>query len=205
LADDIVAASGPGDDREQHPIHSATARQSGGSITASAVVAPRWRFSARARKAALTFHVISSVGLVGATASVILLAARAATADAVDAHALYESGGMLALALAIPFSFASLITGLALGVGTIWGVFRYYWVVAKIGLLVAILAMGALVVGPSTDILADRTAAGLEGSGLGDRRWLLAGAGAANLSLMVAATILAIYKPWGRIRRAAMK
>ncbi|MCC6381077.1 MAG: hypothetical protein IT304_01135 [Dehalococcoidia bacterium] len=163
-------------------------------------VSRAWRLSPAWRKAALTLHVVASVALIGTTASVVILAVRAASAESAEARALYESAGVLAFALAIPFSMASLASGLLLGFGTPWGVLRYYWVVAKMALLLAIILVGALGVGPSLQDLADRAAEGGAGAALGSRRWQLALLGAANLLFAVAAVVLSIFKPWGRIR-----
>jgi hypothetical protein len=168
----------------------------------SAATGVLWHFWPGLRKAVLTVHVAVSVALIGNTASVIVLALRASAADAVEANALYEGSLALAFALAIPLSFGALITGLLLGAGTPWGIVRYYWVVAKIGLLVAIILTGALLVGPSLQDLAHATADGREGSALGSVRWSLAFAGAANLVFMVTAVWLAVFKPWGRIRKS---
>jgi hypothetical protein len=125
--------------------------------------------------------------------------ARAATASAEDAHALYDSMAAISLMLAIPLVFGSLLTGLVMGFGTPWGVFRYYWVVAKLALVIAIILTGSFFVGPGTEKLADDAAAGLEGSALGDTRWQIAIAGATNIVFMLVAIILAVFKPWGRI------
>jgi hypothetical protein len=39
---------------------------------------------------------------------------------------------MFSLVFGIPLSFGALLTGLALGLGTRWGVFTYPWVVGKL-------------------------------------------------------------------------
>jgi hypothetical protein len=44
----------------------------------------------------------------------------------------------------VPLCFASLLTGLVMPLGTAWGLFRHYWVVAK--LLIAIVATILLLV-----------------------------------------------------------
>jgi hypothetical protein len=107
------------------------------------------RLSPRARKAVLTVHVGVSVALIGVTASVLIVALTAAGAESAgDAHALYSSAQTLAFALAIPFSLMSLATGLALGLGTRWGVLTYWWVTSKLALQLAIILTGALVVRP---------------------------------------------------------
>jgi hypothetical protein len=45
----------------------------------------------------------------------------------------------------IPLSFAALLTGVLLGLGTKWGVLRYPWVTTKLLLIVSVIAVGALV------------------------------------------------------------
>jgi hypothetical protein len=151
-----------------------------------------------ARKAILTLHVSISVALIGITGSVLVLALRAAGADsAAEAHSLYASVQTLAFALAIPFSLTSLATGVALGLGTRWGVLTYRWVTGKLALQLAIILTGALVVGPSVQALIDRTAAGRP---LGAARWELAVAGAANVVFAAVAVGLAVFKPGGRLR-----
>jgi hypothetical protein len=159
------------------------------------------RLSARARKAILTVHVSVSVALIGVTGSVLIVSLRAAGADtSADAHALYTSAQTLAFALAIPFSLTSLATGIALGMGTRWGVLTYWWVTGKLALQLAIILTGALVVRPSVQALIDSSAAGRP---LGAARWELAVAGAANLIFAGTAVALAVFKPGGRLRARA--
>jgi hypothetical protein len=156
------------------------------------------RLHPRARKAILTLHVSVSVALIGVTGSVLILASRAAGAeDAAEAHALYASAQTLAIALAIPFSLTSLASGIALGLGTRWGVLTHRWVAGKLALQLAIIINGALIVGPSVQALVDRTAAGRP---LGAARWELSVAGAANLIFAAVAVALAVFKPGGRLR-----
>ena len=158
-----------------------------------------WRLNPAVRKTVLTVHVAASVALIGATASVLIVAARAAGAGPLEAHALYESAETMAFALAIPLVMASLVSGLTLGFGTPWGILRYYWVVAKLGLLIAVILTGSFAVGPLIEQLTDASATGLEKAALGDARWQVALAGAANLLFVAVAVVLAVFKPWGRI------
>jgi hypothetical protein len=156
------------------------------------------RLRPRARKAILTLHVSASVALIGVTGSVLILALTAAGADdAAQAHALYASAQTLAFALAIPFSLTSLATGVALGLGTRWDVLSYRWVAGKLALQLAIIVTGALVVGPSVQVLIDRSA---DGRPLAAARWELAVAGAANLIFAAVAVALAVFKPGRRLR-----
>jgi hypothetical protein len=97
----------------------------------------------------------------------------------------------------IPLSFTSLATGLALGLGSKWGVLRYRWVTAKLVLILSVIVVGALVLGPQTQALAD----GSDGS-----EPAIALASAYDVLALCLATGLSVYKPGrARDRRAARR
>src|SRR5262245_19099980 len=97
------------------------------------------------RKFALTTHVTFSVGWMGSVASFLVLAiAGVAGSDPQIVRATYVSMDLVTWFLIVPLSFASLATGLVMSFGTGWGLFRHYWVVAK--LFINILATVLLLV-----------------------------------------------------------
>ena len=89
----------------------------------------------------------------------------------------------------VPLSMASLLSGLVCSWVTTWGVFRHYWVVAK--LVMNIFAVVVL-------LMYMQTLADLADSAVGTASPALH-AGAA-LVLLLAATVLGIYKPRGLTR-----
>ncbi len=98
----------------------------------------RRTLSRRARHAVLTAHIVMSVGLLGDSAGYLAVAVRTRTIDdPVLAHDSVKTLNMFSLIFGIPLSIGALLTGLALGIGTRWGVFRYPWVVAKLGLIIS--------------------------------------------------------------------
>lgn len=148
------------------------------------------------RRAVLTAHIVASVGLLGDVAAVLAVNIRAATTnDPGFAATSYELLQMFSTVFGIPLSFAALITGLTLGLGSKWGVFRYVWVTAKLGLLVSVILVGALVIGPATEEMA---------RGHGDAETLLIAAAAWDVLALSAATALSVYKP-GRSRSRAAR
>jgi uncharacterized membrane protein len=150
----------------------------------------------RTRRALLSAHVISSVGLLGASAALLLLGITAAsTGDPGRAHAAYTFMSMFGYAFGIPLSFSALITGVVLGLGSKWGVLRYPWVTIKLGLLVTTILSGALVIGRVSEQMADGTG--------GSETQLLAAA-SYNVVALVTSTMLSIYKP-GRRRGPARR
>ena len=80
------------------------------------------------RKLALTAHVTSSVGWVGAVASSLALGAVSLTSqDAQLVRAVYLTMEPLAWYVLVPASLASLLSGLVMSLGTRWGLFRQDW------------------------------------------------------------------------------
>ena len=153
----------------------------------------------RLRKLALTAHVVSSVGWLGAVVAFLALSIAGLTSQDPQtvrgAYLVMELTGWVVL---VPLSLASLLTGLVSSLGSTWGLFRHYWVLCK--LLINVVATIVLLLYMQTlDYLGDIAAAtALSGTGL---RGLkdpspVLHAAAALLLLLVAMT-LAIYKPRG--------
>jgi hypothetical protein len=91
------------------------------------------------RKVALTAHVTSSVGWLGAVATFLALAlAGLISKDAQLVRAAYLMMELTGWFVLVPLSLASLLTGLVQALGTPWGLFRHYWVLFK--LLITVLA-----------------------------------------------------------------
>src|SRR5207247_2097795 len=89
------------------------------------------------RKFTLTAHVVSSVGLLGSIAAFLALAVAGLTRqDEQIVRAAYLAMNLTARFVIVPLAFASLLTGLIQSLGTPWGLFRHYWVLAKLLLTV---------------------------------------------------------------------
>jgi hypothetical protein len=161
----------------------------------------------RLRKFVLTAHVTCSVGWLGAVAASLGLGVVGlASQDAPTVRGAYlvlEPIGWLVL---VPFSLASLLTGLVQSLGTTWGLLRHYWVLFK--LLINVSASIVLLLYMQTlGYLADAAAATTSSSG--DLKALrnpspVLHAGLALLLLLVATT-LAVYKPRGMTRYGQRK
>lgn len=153
------------------------------------------------RKAALTIHIISSVGWLGAIAAFLVLAiAGLASPDEQLARAAYVGMNLIGWTAILPLSLASLISGIIQGLGTAWGLFRHYWVLIK--LVITALATALLLVHlqPVTAMADLALAADLGPSDMtGMRIQLVADAGAAILALLVTG-VLSVYKPRGLTR-----
>lgn len=154
--------------------------------------------SPRARKAALTAHVMSSVGWLGAVVAFLALAIVGSTSqdDQLIRAALLAMRPITWFVL-VPLAFASLLTGLVSSLTTTWGLFRHYWVLFKL-LLNLIATVVLLVYTETVDFVAGITA---EGALSGADLRALAGSPQLHavlaLVVLIASTVLAVYKPRG--------
>jgi hypothetical protein len=87
----------------------------------------------RLRKVALTAHLASSVGWLGAAACFLALAVVGlASKDAQTARVTSLVLAPAAWSVLVPLSLGSLLTGLVLSLGTTWGLVRHDWVLIKL-------------------------------------------------------------------------
>src|SRR6516225_174387 len=137
------------------------------------------------RKFALTAHVTFSVGWLGAVLA--YLAVGIACLVSQDAHHVvglgYYAMELTGWFVIVPLSLAALLTGLVQSLGTEWGLFRYYWILVK-----CVLTVGAVTIlllhMPAVSRMAGATAEIVHAGG--------------GLLVLLAATALSVYKPWGR-------
>ena|SRR5882724_6857840 len=153
------------------------------------------------RKFALTIHVTCSLGLLGAVASFLALAVAGLTSqDDQMVRAAYQAMELIARFVIVALAFASLLTGLIQSVGTLWGLFRHYWVVVKFLLTVfatIILLAKMELIGQAARLSAETTLPRADLSAAGIQ--LLVHAAGGLLVLLVPA-VLSIYKPSGMTR-----
>jgi len=153
----------------------------------------------RPRKLALTAHVASTVGWLGAVAASLALAVASLTGqDARVVRASYLAMNSVGESVLVPLALASLLIGRVQSLGTAWGLFRHYWVLAKLlmnVLAIVVLLLYMQILGYLAGLAAD------PGADLGVLRNPSPAlhAGAALLLLLVATT-LSGYKPRGVTR-----
>ena len=150
----------------------------------------------RLRRLALTAHITASVGWLGAIVGFLALAVAGIASDDVEtvrsAYLMMEVFGWFVL---VPFAIASLVTGLVQSLGTKWGLFRHYWVLAK--LLINLFATVVLLAYMQTlGELSEIAAATSADHAAVKSPSPLIHAGAA-LGLLLVAMVLAVYKPRG--------
>lgn len=150
------------------------------------------------RKLALTVHVISSIGWVGALT--VFLAHSIASVVSQDlqlVRAACLAMGLTAWFVILPFSLVSLSTGILQALGTAWGLFRHYWVLVK--LLLTLLATAVLLfkLAPISSLATAAEALTFTATEFLDLKASLLAHAAGGLLVLLVATVLAIYKPAG--------
>lgn len=153
-------------------------------------------FNPAIRRLTYATHVTSSLGWVGAVIVFIALALIGLTSpDETTTRGAYLVMAPAAWFALVPLAHVSLLSGLALCLGTAWGVFRHYWVVSKLvitvfatGILLAYMAtfreMAGIAADSQVDLAAVRNPSPLVH-------------GVLALALLLAATWLGVYKPFG--------
>jgi hypothetical protein len=154
------------------------------------VMRPRWR------RFALVAHLTATVGWIGAVITFLGLAILGlASPDPQTARGAYLVMEPAAWFVLVPLALASLLTGLIQSLGTAWGLFRHYWVIFK--LLIVLFATAVLLTYlPTFAVMADVAAD--PGSDIAKVRNASPALHAAlALVLLLTAVILAVYKPRG--------
>ena len=153
------------------------------------------------RKLALSAHITCSVGWIGAVACFLALAiVGLAGRDAGTIQSAYVAMNLVTWFVIVPASLTALVSGIIQSLGTRWGLFQHYWVVAK--LLITVLATAVLLQHTQPiGVLAFAAAKGTLGAPdlHGVRVQMVVDAVAALLALLVTTT-LGVYKPRGTTR-----
>jgi predicted signal transduction protein with EAL and GGDEF domain len=145
------------------------------------------------RKALATLHIVSSVSLIGQELVMVVLALVAIrSTDPALVHDVYTLLGVLVPSMGIPLFLVALASGVALSLRTRWGLFRHYWVIAKLVLTLATAIIGALWVSAWAEQLAVDPRPGLQLAHLGGVL--------TQLGALTVATALSVYKPRGQRR-----
>src|SRR5687768_2257679 len=150
------------------------------------------------RKLALTVHLTSSVGWIGAVVAYLALGVSAVTGqDAQTVRAAWIAMEMIGWFVIVPLALAALLTGLVMSLGTPWGLFRHYWVVITLVLTIfstVILMLHMPTVSYLAAVAREAGAVDLANSGGHGGDLFHAGAG---LLVLLVITTLNVYKPRG--------
>ena len=161
-----------------------------------------WRLGARTRKGVLVVHIVSAGVWIGIDVVMALVIFRALLADDDNTKALcFRALELFAVWPLLTAGLVCLVSGVVLGLGTKYGLVRYWWVPIKLRLNIVLTATVLIALRPEVSKAAEQG------------WWFAAGEPASlvvgNLifppivskTALLIAVVLAVFKPWGRIRK----
>ena len=148
---------------------------------------PRWR------KAILTVHVVTAVGWLGV--DLVLLTFGVAGLTGADPDLVYPAQSLIGRVLFVPLSVLVWLVGVVNAALTPWGLLKHWWVLVKLLLTTLMLGLVVFLLYPGL-VQAGELAGALSRP---DRINMVV-APSVSTSLLIFATVLSTYKPWGRVR-----
>lgn len=165
-----------------------------------------WRLSGRTRKAVLISHILSAGTWFGMDVVMAVLVFTAIGTSSDETRALtYQALELFAVWPMATAGLLCLATGVLLGLGSKYGLVKYWWVAVKlvINLLLSTLVLVALRPGvreaAEQGRLLDRGADVLMDPGN------MLYPPIVSTTLLLVAFVLSVFKPWGRTRRSATR
>lgn len=154
------------------------------------------RLPQRWRKAVLTLHVTVAVGWVGIEIAQLLLGLVGLSSD--DAGVVRATRvvmEILGIELIAIMAWTTLLTGLLLATATQWGLLKHYWIVTKLVINIVLMLDGHFFL---QHWLREQAEMGTAPESVSLR---LVISMSIALALLVSATALSVYKPWGKTPR----
>lgn len=164
--------------------------------------ADRWpRLGRGWRKTTLVVHILSAAAWIGIDVIVAVLVLTGWFSDDVAVRSLaYQSLATFVVWPMLVSALLSLGTGVLLGLGTKWGLLRYWWVTVKLVLNLVLCSLIVLVLQPGMGEVGTYGQDLVTGSPDPATVSMLFFPPAVSLTALVVATVLAVFKPWGRTR-----
>ena len=163
--------------------------------------AETWRLGARTRKGVLVVHIVSAGAWIGidVVMAVVVFTALLTDNDGIKALC-FRALELFAVWPLFTTGLVCLASGVVLGLGTKWSLIRYWWVATKLALNVLLVALVPIALRPEVIEKAEQ-----------GRRFMLGEAASLAVgdlvfppivspTLLLVAFVLAVFKPWGRIR-----
>lgn len=153
------------------------------------------------RKLWLVLHIVSASAWIGVDVVVAVLVGVGELSDdpARRGLALQALGAFVVWPMLVS-GLVCLATGVVLGLATKWGLIRYWWVAVKLVLNVALCTLILVLLRPGMPAIQAYGAQVSAGSTAGFDTSSLIMPPIVSLTLLSLATVLSVYKPWGRTR-----
>lgn len=165
-------------------------------------VARRWRMGSRTRKGVLVVHLLSVGAWIGLDVAMAVVIFTSIGTDDERIRALcYQALELFVVWPLVVSGTVCLLSGIVLGLGTKYGMLKYWWVVLKLFLNLLLTGLALLSLRGGIADLADlgrQLEAGARvAAGVGDMIY----PPIVSPTCLLIAVLLSVYKPWGRIRK----
>ncbi len=175
---------------------------SGQGIAARRRQGRRFTFGARTRKALLLTHIVAAGAWLGLDVAMGALVVTIVTSE--DRNTQAVAAQALELVTVVPMlslALLTLATGVLLALGSKYGLLRYWWVLVKLVLNIALATLIVLALRGGVQELAAQGRQLADGAigvlPVGD----MAFPPIVSTTALLAAMTLSVFKPWGRTRR----
>lgn len=149
----------------------------------------------RSRKWLLVAHIVVSVGWLGAILPYLAIAAAGFTSQSSQqVRAAFAAMSFLGWNILVPLSVAALVTGLVQSLATRWGFTRYWWILAKLALTIASVAILFRHMQLVAHIAADTA---IDSASIARLRFEFLLHPTGGLIVLLVITVLSVFKPWG--------
>lgn len=165
--------------------------------------APRGRrLGPRSRKGVLVLHIVTAGAWIGIDVVLAVLVFTALLTDnARTAAVSYQALGLFAIWPLLSAGLVCLASGIMLGLGTKYGLVRYWWVAVKLVINVVFVLLVPLALQPTVTAAVQHGRDLTAGEPLTFAITELVFPPIVSPVGLLLAVILAVYKPWGRIRK----
>lgn len=149
------------------------------------------------RKLVTLVHIAIAVSVLGID---VVLVALGLAGYSADPATIYPAANLIGSRVLWPLAVGSLISGVILALIGPYGLLRFWWIIGKLAITLALTALLAFVLLPALAAAAQATAAG---EALTDSRRLMLTIGpAASSSLLLTNIALGVFKPKWRLPHA---
>jgi hypothetical protein len=164
------------------------------------IARPR-RLGARTRKSLLVVHIVSAGAWIGIDVVMAIVVFTALLGDDETRALCYQALELFAVWPLLATGLVCLASGVVLGLGTKYGLVRYWWVAIKLVLNIVLTALVLVALRPEVSKAAEQG----RQFAAGEPASLVVG----NLifppivspTALLIAVVLAVFKPWGLIRK----
>ena len=175
------------------------------SVTVDTSTSPRLsvpRLDRGARRAVLTAHIVGAGAWIGidVVLGVLVFTALFTSSRRIEALC-YQALELFAVWPLLAAGLVTLATGMILGLGSNYGLIRYWWVAVKLALNVVLSVLVLVALRPAVSEATRYGEALAAGEPTDASVGQLVFPPVVSSTALVVATVLAVYKPWGRIRK----